>query len=119
MPVQKQFASWCGKKNSDCNKNIWVSVQRAMHEISGNDICHSTDFVDIGGKPLIKKCEQGKKVQFQMVSLINGLMILIYSVIVAPVLYVAEYLHFYYYGGVIISRLCIVQHSMIGVMLNL
>jgi hypothetical protein len=26
---------------------------------------------------------------------------------------------FYYYGGVMISRLCIVQHSMFGVMLNL
>jgi hypothetical protein len=37
---------------------------------------------------------------------------------VKPVLYVAVYLHFYYIGGVIISRLCIVQHSMIGVMLN-
>jgi hypothetical protein len=24
-------------------------------EISENDICHFTDFVDIGGKPLIKK----------------------------------------------------------------
>ena len=29
-------------------------------EISENDIRHSTDFVDIGGKPLIKKCE-GRK----------------------------------------------------------
>ena len=29
-----------------------------------------------------KKCEQGKNAQFQMVSLINGLLILIYSVII-------------------------------------
>ncbi len=39
--------------------------------------------------------------------------------VVALVLYVAVYLHFYYYGGVKIKRLCFVQHSMIGVMLNL
>ena len=36
-----------------------------------------------------------------------------------PVLHVAVYLHFYYYGGVIISRLCIFQHSMLEVALNL
>ena len=39
--------------------------------------------------------------------------------LVPPVLHVAVYLNFYYYGGVIISRLCIFQHSMFEVALNL
>ena len=41
--------------------------------------------------------------------------------VLPPALYydVAVFLHFYYYGGVIISWLCIVQHSMFGVMPNL
>ena len=56
MPVQKHFASWCWKENSDYNKNIWVSIHNPdTHEISENKIRHSTDFVDIGGKPLIIK----------------------------------------------------------------
>ncbi len=42
-------------------------------------VAHSTDFVDIGGKPIIKQVWE-KEVQFQLVSLINGLMKLIYSV---------------------------------------
>ena len=36
-------------------QNIWVSIQIPMKFQRSNDIRHSTDFVDIGGKLLIKK----------------------------------------------------------------
>jgi hypothetical protein len=35
------------------------------HEISENEIRHSTDSVDIGGKPLIKKKGEGRKFSFK------------------------------------------------------
>jgi len=35
------------------------------HEVSENDIRHSTDFVDIGGKPFIKKVLGGRKFSFK------------------------------------------------------
>jgi hypothetical protein len=36
-------------------KPKYLGFNPDTHEISENDIRHSTDFVDIGGKPLIKK----------------------------------------------------------------
>jgi hypothetical protein len=33
----------------------YLGLNPDTHEISENDICHTTDFIDIGGKPLIKK----------------------------------------------------------------
>ena len=54
--------------------------QDTTHEISEKDILHSTDFVDIGGKLLIKNSVREQS-SVSMVAHINGLMILIYSVI--------------------------------------
>ena len=51
-----------------------MKLQRTMF------VMHSTDFVDIGGKPLIKKSVREESSVSNVVSLINGLMI--YSVVI-------------------------------------
>ena len=54
MPLQKPFAFLVLKGKFRLQQK-YFGFNPDTYEISENDIRHSTDFVDIGGKPLIKK----------------------------------------------------------------
>mgnify|MGYP006201215761 CR=1 FL=1 len=62
----QNFASWCWKE-IPTTKNIWGLIQICRKFQRSKDILHSTDFVDIGGKPLIKKSVREES------SFLNGL----------------------------------------------